>query len=142
MVSAKAVKTCATLIITVIFWVCVLLIYMIVKTYKTIQVALYVSLCLAGTLAVLALYVGLSQAAKYTDITDSFVKSIQKDCCEQYAHSNTISRRKMWKQIKMESRTVQRIKIGYFGELSVDKSFVASLFDNMVDKVVELLILF
>lgn len=140
--SAKLVMKIATLVISAMFWLCVMVIVVMVKSFQSLAIEMYVSMTIAGTIILVVVYIFLSLIAKYTDITESFVKNIQRECCKQYASSKTISSRKLWKEMKMESMTVKRLQIGYFGDLSVDKSFVASLFDNMACRVVDLLILF
>lgn len=140
-ITADVLMQVATIVITAVFCICVIEIVVVIELQARMETAMYLSIVLSGGVVLLVFYIILDQISIFTEIAENILLKTRRTATEQYALAKTRSSRKEWKGIKMESMTLKRIQVGYFGDMSVDRKFMVDVLDNLAERVADLLIL-
>ncbi len=77
----------------------------------------------------------------FAETTEEIIVKLKRKAAGNFANARTSAKRKMWKAFKMETMAARRVQVGCYGNMSIYRSFMLSVLDNMAARVSDLLLL-
>lgn len=131
-----------TLAITASFWATVLGAWMILNTYHSIPLFLYMFVCVSMVIVALGVFIGLTVLSKFCEHSECLTLKLKGKAKKLYANCKTISMRKELLVMKKNMRALVTIKIYYYPFLVIDAQFCRDTASNLVDKILDSVLIF